>query len=748
MTEPASSELPLLIPEQMAPPMNPTLVVDGAGLDKVSKFLSRVVLDPGPAQSAAGLDVETDIQANFLEQRLRTIQLGNRDEQYCIDLLAFAETEERMKSQQGFRKTAKCFEPIVNTLRPFLDSPCLLKIGHNLQFEYEMLSWNLGLYVWNLWCTYTVEKLHYAGLVPFKRSGFWALDDLIARYMAKKIDKTLQGSFDLKTPLTPQQVMYSCLDTRLPLGLYFMQRKRAVDERYYDVCQIENNYIPANGDMHVTGFRVAQDKWRVLADEATAKHKEYIKELDTHFLQLVGPKKLPAENLLELEQKWRALADRGPEELEYHNQAKMAGQILSKKQEWRAKRDELEDARLLLKKKAGEEYKEASKYATWFKKEGAKMEGEACIVYSSPKQLLEALKKVRGLKDIEDTNDKTLSKLEKEFPIIKAVSNYRTTEKQISSFGENLLDFVNPITGRLHSRHDALGAETGRMSSSKPNLQQIPKDPRYRACFVVQPGFKMGTLDFDGCEVRIMTEESGDPAWIEALNNGWDIHSVVAEKMQPEEWAKAAVADACAFVAAHAKCECPEHKHIRNNSKSINFGLAYGLTALGLADQLNITEERAQALLNLWHASNPVLSAALKKWARPHRHLEKQEISPAGAACSKCRTGIGARSWSPRATRNTRKGSRHHRGRSSGSGRPCSTRSLVKDAITRSKEPMLLPQSSRWAVGLTITTLRTSGTTAAQTRSKPSFAISFTTKRCSSLPSPRSTRLLEWQRIA
>jgi DNA polymerase I-like protein with 3'-5' exonuclease and polymerase domains len=610
---PAIQELPYLVPHEMQPAMNPFLVVDGAGLDKMVSYLTRVATS---AQPAFGLDTETDIQENFLEQRLRTIQVGAKDEQYVIDLLAFAETSENLKSLQGFRKTSKCFEPVVNALRPFLDSNSVLKIGHGLQFEYEMLSWNLGLYTWHLWCTLIVERVRWAGLQPFKRKGFWGMEHLVERYLKVRMSEEseqLQKSFDLCTPLTDEQVLYAAIDTRLPMGVYHGQKLVCASDRLLETAQIENDYIPANGDMHINGFKLDRDAWMKLVDEQTTRHTEHVRVMDTFFLPIVGKKNMPAENLLELEQKWRALSDRGEEEMSYHVMAKQYGQTPQEKKEWRLKRDALEDKRLLLKKQAGEEYKAASKYATWFKKEGDKMEGEACIVYASPAQLVAALQKMPGLENIEDTNDKTLSKLRSEFPVLVAVENYRSTGKAVSSFGENILEFINPITGRLHSRHDQLGAVTGRMTCQNPNLMQIPIDPRYRECFVAERRRKMATLDYDGCEVRIMTEASGDPVWTEALNNNWDIHSVVAEKMRTTDWVKATL-EACAFVARHAKCDCPEHKHIRSESKSINFGLAYGLTAKGLADQLNITEERAQALLNLWHASNPVLSAALTLW--------------------------------------------------------------------------------------------------------------------------------------
>src|SRR5206468_1052075 len=92
------------------------------------------------------------------------------------------------------------------------------------------------------------------------------------------------------------------------------------------------------------------------------------------------------------------------------------------------------------------------------------------------------------------------------------------------------------VTGRIHSYIDLFGTATGRTSSSKPNIQNIPKSKRYRHCFKAQRGYKIITIDFNGCELRILAEMSQEPVWLDAFRKGWDVHSVGAEILFGKEW--------------------------------------------------------------------------------------------------------------------------------------------------------------------------------------------------------------------
>jgi ribonuclease D len=211
----------------MNPPLNVTLVVDQTGLDKVADFLSRV--------DTFALDTETNVVNRFFNRRIRTIQIGDRNEQYVIDLLPFAGSTEnlilsqgnyygkgRLSKPQSFQPT--CFDPIIKVLKPALESDHWLKVGANLQFDYEILKWCLGLRPWHFWDIQLAEKVYYAGSVGFFVKGFWGLEPIVARHLGLQISKDEQKTFDLSTPLTEKQVIYAGLDGRLPVGVMNHQR--------------------------------------------------------------------------------------------------------------------------------------------------------------------------------------------------------------------------------------------------------------------------------------------------------------------------------------------------------------------------------------------------------------------------------------------------------------------------------------------------------------------------------------------
>ncbi len=133
----AESELKPCLPKELNPPLNVTVISDVAGLERVASFFKR--------KSVFTIDVETNVVPNFFLRKLRTIQVGDRDEQYVIDLLPFvagytATEGTTLDSGMGNYKWHNCFNPIAAVLRPALESKDWLKLGHNLQFDYETYS--------------------------------------------------------------------------------------------------------------------------------------------------------------------------------------------------------------------------------------------------------------------------------------------------------------------------------------------------------------------------------------------------------------------------------------------------------------------------------------------------------------------------------------------------------------------------------------------------------------------------------
>lgn len=663
-------ELPLLEPASLVPALNPVLVTDGVGLNKVADFLKR--------KSVFTKDYETNVVPNFFERRARTLQLGDRDEQYIIDLLAFAETKENLIASQGFyghAAKAHLMKPVLDVVEPAINSNKWLKYGHNLEFEYTTSKWCFGMRFWNMWCSQTVERIIYNGEIDFYDPNFWGLGDLIARYCRVQISKAEQKTFDLETPLTENQIVYCALDCRLLFPIVAGQKKKLAQFGLERVAQIENDAIPAFGDMHLNGIYLNPQSWTELGNAKRAEKKLAVAELDKFFLPIVGQKKWYDEELIErLHNEWREHDVKTPEEEALGAEIRSCRSNPERKAELVVRRRELEELRKQKKAEARIAYSEKSKEKTYIKNEWDKWDGEARINYGAWQQLIAALYKGNfGLnkKNFPNTNDRTLEKHAGK-PVIKALRKYRALDKQLGTYGERWTTtsdktydssgkkgFVSPYTGRIHASFLQLGTETGRASCTAPNLLNLPAEDAYRACFQAaplfvfpdlpiipavftenQPKYVNITMDCNGQELCIAADYSGEPVWVEAFRKGWDVHSLCAEMLKPKQWKEATVHEPyeyedpeypgqiikvpkCAYYypsekcpQAHAKCKCPGHVALRKKLKAVDLGVIYGKGAWALAADLDIDVDgpdgSEQLLRDYWEAF-PVLHEYLEK---------------------------------------------------------------------------------------------------------------------------------------
>lgn len=596
--QPATNVLPL-DPTVMNPPLNTIKVVDEAGLLLVSDFLSR--------NSVYNVDVEFPPVQNWVLQKLRTIQLGNRYEQYVIDLKAFSDRAgiSLDEAQPGFYKFHPCLQPVVSTLRPSLESNSHLKVGQNLQTEYEHLKFFLNIRSWNFYDTLLAEKCLWAGYVKFTNKGFWAVEDLVRRYCLREMADTTTGlTFLLDIDLSDPQVQYCGLDARLPMSIKDAQYAALTKANLLRAAQIEFDAIPAFGDMHLNGLLCNEDAWFALVKEVELMNVNDLIALDNQFIPVVG-RKLSIEHIAQLKDAW----DTAPLSTDERRVARAAYQAARKSEVHR------------------------------FKKGVDTYEGEAAINYGSPQQLMLALRKMGfDKKRLPSTNKKIMKKVAFE-PPIKALITWRTSGKILQVYGYDFVrENVNPLTGNIHSYIDQYGADTGRTTSKKPNTQNLLKGADWRGCFRARIGYKICTLDYNGCELRIMADCSQEMVWIKAFLKGWDVHSVGAEILEGKTWlegtlheptiidvvkdgkTKQKLIPKCAYVYptpghsdAHDKCECPVHKKLRGYIKNINFGLAYGLGVPGLAEALEMAFEDAKALYNRYKKAFPTITAWLMK---------------------------------------------------------------------------------------------------------------------------------------
>jgi hypothetical protein len=162
-----NSALRVLVPSELNPPLNPTLVTDGVGLQKVRSFFERLLNSHTQADPAAfGKDYETNIVPDFYNRRARTLQVGDKHEQFVIDLLAFVDgNTEKLISEQGHygKHLGRGLLAVKETVEPAFNSNAWMKVGHNLEFEYIVSKWSFGIRSWHFYDTLLAEKIMRAG---------------------------------------------------------------------------------------------------------------------------------------------------------------------------------------------------------------------------------------------------------------------------------------------------------------------------------------------------------------------------------------------------------------------------------------------------------------------------------------------------------------------------------------------------------------------------------------------------------
>ena len=232
------------------------------------------------------------------------------------------------------------------------------------------------------------------------------------------------------------------------------------------------------------------------------------------------------------------------------------------------------------------------------------------VKWTSPKQVLDVFKQL--IPKLDNVNGKDLLKYADRFDIITTYIKYKEQMKIYTSYGEKFMQNLKD-DGKVHTSFNQI-LDTGRVSSSRPNMQQIPADNAFRNCFTAPEGWSYVSADYSSQELNVIAFGSKDPVWIEALNKGEDLHSVCAELVYGDEWYEVADFE-CAYYLNNAKqkCNCKEHKKLRTHVKTINFGLAYGMGANKLSDTLGISSDDAKKLINTYFETFPAIKGFLDR---------------------------------------------------------------------------------------------------------------------------------------
>ena len=222
--------------------------------------------------------------------------------------------------------------------------------------------------------------------------------------------------------------------------------------------------------------------------------------------------------------------------------------------------------------------------------------GRAEINLDSQQQVTDALLNL-GVPVPNTTRAWELQPLAEEYTVVAKLLEYRGVAKSLSSFGENILEFIEPKSGRIHADFRQIGAPTGRFSCSNPNLQQIPHDQQYRRCFVAPPGRKLVIADYSQIELRILADFSDDANFIKAFVSGQDFHTTTASQV---------------FGIAPENVSADQ----RSFAKRLNFGIVYGVGASRFAMMTGLSQTEAENTMRRYFGTYRGLDSYLRESGR------------------------------------------------------------------------------------------------------------------------------------
>lgn len=420
-------------------------------------------------------------------------------------------------------------------------------VGHNIKFDLKFLYKKYGILITNVSDLMLQETIITNGL----GDKYHSLKELVKKYKNIELDKDVRNTFvNFNGTVTEEQYLYSAMDVEYLEDIYDQQCVLIKDSNQDRVKELEDKLIPVIVSMEVDGIGIDREGWAELAA--------------SKLVQISASEISLKEEIIQ----------------EFANVYKTAIEIA-------------ECICIPVKTSKLREYLSASP------------EGDVRrwlidnLKLSSPKQLL-SIYKFFGI-ELESADKKTLASLSAKIKagnvecidITDKILVYKDLFKKAHAFGEKFLEFVSPVTGRIHTEFSQIGSASGRMTSSKPNLLQIPSDMDYRSKFKPTPGYIFIDIDFSQEELRLIGSISKEKNFIHAYNNNIDIHTMTASlvnKVPIEEVTK----------------------EQRRNGKTLNFAMAYGSSEYGLSYNFGFTLDDARKYLKGFEEGYPTLAAFQK----------------------------------------------------------------------------------------------------------------------------------------
>ena len=413
-------------------------------------------------------------------------------------------------------------------------------ILHNAKFDMKFLYSRTGIMLENVYDTMICESLLHAGVGKV----LYSLAELSEKYTDTFMEKEITSQFidfpDDK-PFTERMLIYAATDVMVLPEIYEKQIDQILKTHEIDVMNLEMKLIPVVAEMEYNGIGLDTEKWLEIEKTAKVKLQGLMEELRDMILKKILKKIF------------------------------VNGSELAKACAIPVKTKKL--AKLL------EEITDIGAMSTWLRDN---------MNVASPLQMKTILNLI-GVK-VKDTNEKTLKDFEGN-DVIDKLLEIREVAKQVSTYGSKFLDVINPATGKIHTEYFQTGTATGRFSSARPNMQNIPTHGGYRECFIPEEGYVFISIDYSQQEYRLAGAVSGDPVIIEAYKNGSDMHTVTAKIVEKKDTIT---------------------KDERSRGKTVNFAILYGSTEYGLKRNLRISLDQSIEIINNFWSGYSRLSAFMK----------------------------------------------------------------------------------------------------------------------------------------
>lgn len=505
---------------------------------------------------------------------------------------------------------------IVNIFKPVYESDEILKVGQNLKYDLEVLR-NYGIELkGKMWDTMIAHYL----IQPELRHGIDYMAETILKYQKIHTEELIgkKGKNQLTMrDLSPQKVYeYACEDAdialRLKNNLETELKNKECEELFYN---IEMPLMQVLAEMEINGVCIdatslketsktfsnrlkeaKKDIYKIAGEEFNISSPKQVGEILFGKLKIIdNPKKTKSwqyvTNEKELEEIKESHSIVG-KILEYRK----LNSILSERTKKKTAINQMPDLFGFIQEQDDKKnssklsHLEVSKQMNQLEKEIYELAGEKFKIMS-PKQvgtiLFDKMKVIDNPKKTETwqyvTNEEILQQLKGKHEIVEKILNYRETEKLMGTYVDALPSLVNKKTGHIHTSFNQTVTATGRLSSSDPNLQNIPvrgeDGKEIRKVFVPEPGCLFFSADYSQIELRVMAHLSGDKNMINVFKEGKDLHAATAATI-------------------YKKSIDEVTRDERTKSKRANFGIIYGITVFGLAERLDISREESKQLID------------------------------------------------------------------------------------------------------------------------------------------------------